>query len=177
MKSITYYAHLLIRDLVKPGQVWIDATIGNGHDTYFLCSLVKYVYGFDIQKTAIINTKEKLSGFNNYQLILDSHEHFNQYVKQFDGIIFNLGYLPNGDKSITTNDTSTINTLEKLLKLYFNLEIIIVVYLGHQEGLIESNAIINYLTTHQIRYLKLSIENTNTSSPYLIQISKKRLAK
>ena len=49
--------------------------------------------------------------------------------------VFNLGYLPGGDKSITTNGHSTISAIEQLLELLKeNGLIVLVVYHGHPEG-------------------------------------------
>lgn len=45
------------------GDIVIDATMGNGHDTQFLAELVGengHVYAFDIQESAVANTKERL---------------------------------------------------------------------------------------------------------------------
>lgn len=37
--QITQWSHELFRLQVKPGGIYIDATMGNGHDTLFLCEL------------------------------------------------------------------------------------------------------------------------------------------
>ena len=41
------------RSLLHPGDLAIDATLGNGHDTLFLCELGAEVIGLDIQPQAI----------------------------------------------------------------------------------------------------------------------------
>ncbi len=51
----------LMKDYVKPGDMTLDCTIGNGNDTLLLAKLVGpmgRVYGFDIQEKAIENTKK-----------------------------------------------------------------------------------------------------------------------
>ncbi|MEJ7220935.1 class I SAM-dependent methyltransferase, partial [Staphylococcus gallinarum] len=85
------------------------ATCGNGNDTLFLAQNVPngFVYGFDIQQLAITNTEQKVATFSNVKLIKDSHNNVKQYIKaehigKIDAAIFNLGYLPKGDKSIVT---------------------------------------------------------------------------
>ena len=65
MKSyqITEWCHHFIRDHVKEGDICIDATAGNGNDTQVLCELVGEagkVFAFDIQETAVANTRERL---------------------------------------------------------------------------------------------------------------------
>jgi hypothetical protein len=55
--------------------------------------------------------------------------------------IFNLGYLPRGDKSITTKDTHTVQTLDIINSHYPQATIIVMSYLGHPEGKKEYDAI------------------------------------
>jgi hypothetical protein len=51
------------------------------------------------------------------------------------GAVFNLGYLPGGDKSIVTNPNSTIDAIEQLLQIMAPEGIIVlVIYHGHEEG-------------------------------------------
>lgn len=50
------YAHRLASEFVSEGDRVIDATVGNGKDTLFLCETVGpagFVYGFDIQSIAL----------------------------------------------------------------------------------------------------------------------------
>lgn len=57
---LTHIAHELWADILQPGDIAVDATAGNGHDTLFLSSKVGatgQVYGFDIQKEAIEATR------------------------------------------------------------------------------------------------------------------------
>lgn len=54
----------IIYKYVKEGQTVIDCTVGNGNDTVLLAKLVGdtgKVYGFDIQKTALDVTWEKIA--------------------------------------------------------------------------------------------------------------------
>ena len=39
MAKITDIAHLFLEKHIKPGDIVIDATCGNGHDTLFLANL------------------------------------------------------------------------------------------------------------------------------------------
>lgn len=124
------------------GEVAVDCTMGNGNDTAFLCELVGEegkVYAFDIQESAIENTKRRLEdlGFEKRaQLILDGHEKVDQYVKErVQFIIFNLGYLPKGDHSITTKKETTLEAVEKGLGLLKkNGIMLLVLYPGHESG-------------------------------------------
>ena len=59
------FVHKYLKTLISKDSIAVDMTTGNGNDTYFLCKLAKKVYGFDIQKEAIENTKNKTQ--RNYQ--------------------------------------------------------------------------------------------------------------
>ena len=59
MPPLTEQAHAIIRQIVRPGDVSIDATAGNGHDTKFLAELVGetgHVFAIDIQDEALQRT-------------------------------------------------------------------------------------------------------------------------
>jgi ubiquinone/menaquinone biosynthesis C-methylase UbiE len=52
-------AHSKIKKALRPGDLCIDATAGNGHDSLFLATEVGpqgFVYAFDIQEDALIKT-------------------------------------------------------------------------------------------------------------------------
>ena len=60
--SLVNVAHNLINEVLHPGDIVIDATVGNGYDTLFLAKQVGSsgeIFGFDIQQAAIESTKEK----------------------------------------------------------------------------------------------------------------------
>jgi SAM-dependent methyltransferase len=147
------YSHWLFSQNVEEGAFVVDATVGNGHDTIFLAKLVGEngkVLGFDIQKKAIENTKKRLNSLNlsNIKLVHDGHENLDKYIGEngsISGMLFNLGYLPSGDKGIITRPETTINALSTGLEL---LEpggiIIIVVYVGHSGGEVEKEKLLNY---------------------------------
>ena len=62
--QITEFCHSFMKEQVRPGDICIDATAGNGNDTEFLCALTGEtgkVYAFDIQETALQHTKERLT--------------------------------------------------------------------------------------------------------------------
>ncbi len=175
--SILNKVKQLIDLRIKDNDFVIDATIGNGYDTLYLSNIVTngHVFGFDIQKHAICNTKEKLIN-NNYTLYQSSHENMvdilNNYVGKISLILFNLGYLPGGNKKITTKSNSTIKAINSSLKLLNNKGfILVVVYPGHPEGLIESNKLLNYIKNipNEVNIYR-NVENTK--APYLIEIKK-----
>ena len=140
--------------IAQKGDLLIDATVGNGHDTLFLAELAKkldgQVIGFDIQKKAIESTKKRVEGFSNVTLILDSHAAFDRYVKpkSVGLIVYNLGYLPRGEKSITTLASSTLQSISLGLELLrADGGIAITCYSGHIEGVKEIEALKGFFHT------------------------------
>ena len=179
-KTILNYVHNLIESYIKPNDIVIDATVGNGNDTLYLSQIVEKgkVFGFDIQKEAIDNTTNllKINNCNNYELFLESHSNMDSKLSDYSGkislVLFNLGYLPCGDKSITTNYETTIKAIEGAFKLIHKMGmILLVIYPGHESGKEESKKIHDYLVNNNINYIEY--HNTdNEIAPYLIEIKK-----
>ena len=76
-------------------------------------------------------------------LILDSHSHVDRYgIGPIDGGMFNLGYLPRGDKSITTLRPTTLEAIQKALSMLKKDGVLVVaVYPGHPEGELEGRMV------------------------------------
>lgn len=149
--AITDIAHDLILSNVDENSIIVDATCGNGHDTLFLAKRVKQVHAFDIQKQAILNTKELTKDYSNVKFHEISHEFITSEVNTYDGVVFNLGYLPGSDKTIKTTDKTTINALNALHDKQQGF-VLMVVYPGHNEGEIELSAIQSWLSNKNLKY-------------------------
>lgn len=186
MYKIVEFSHLLIQNYINnykhENMVLVDATCGRGNDTIFMANLVKefgHIFSYDIQEEAINYTKDVLinNNINNVTLKLKSHEFIDE--DSIDLVIFNLGYLPSGDKSITTKSDTTLNGLKKMINriaLNDNMLIILVLYPGHTEGKIESDLIDNYLfNLSSKQYLVTKYQNYNRpTSPFILTISKNK---
>ena len=167
---------------LKEKDIVIDATIGNGKDSFFLLNIIKngFLFGFDIQKDAIKNTDNLLKNtYQNYKLFCESHENMYEALKEYAGkislIIFNLGFLPKGDKNITTNHKSTIKAIENGLKLLNNKgHIVITIYPGHDEGKKESIKIKKFLENKDSLLYKEYHNTDNETAPYVINIRLKK---
>ncbi|HYF38023.1 MAG TPA: methyltransferase domain-containing protein, partial [Prosthecobacter sp.] len=64
LPSAVGWAQLLMRDRIRPGDIVVDATAGNGHDTLFLAGLVGeagHVYAVDVQEAAVKETRRRLA--------------------------------------------------------------------------------------------------------------------
>jgi len=176
-------AHRLIGEVIEDGDIVVDATAGNGHDTLFLARKVGpkgMVYAFDIQEEAILSTRRCLEYHNllkKVKLIHDGHEKIKSYVKApVKAVMFNLGYLPSSNKKIITLPTTTIQALDSSLELLLKGGIItLVVYSGHKGGLEEKNAVEKFLSTldkKKFTVAKYYYLNRDISSPFLLAVSK-----
>ena len=138
--AVTRITHDIIRNHFsdREKQIAVDATCGNGHDCLFLCELgFQTVYGFDVQTQAIETTRQRLAQQEFSAILhLAGHEKINQLVKApIDCVMFNLGYLPGSDKSITTLKETSLKALEQSMELLSEDGLItLCCYPGHDEG-------------------------------------------
>jgi hypothetical protein len=137
------------QELLKPNHLAIDATCGNGHDTLFLANLC-HVIGLDIQPAAIHNT-ERLLAQHEKSAVLHRLSHANiDDLPLPDAphlIVYNLGYLPSGDKNLTTRTETTLESLQKSLSLIARGGAIsITCYPGHEEGAKEEAALMDFVS-------------------------------
>ena len=161
--QITQLCHHFINEYVAEGSVCIDATAGNGYDTAFLCSLVG-------------DSGHVLS--DRAEIIRDSHCDMHKYTPEasVDCIVFNFGYLPDGDHSVCTHaDTSVaaINTALSLLKKGGLLSLC--VYSGGDTGFEEKTAILNFvkgLSQKQYTVLRIDYYNKSNNPPMPVMIIK-----
>lgn len=187
LTGIIPYAHQLLKNTLKQGDIAVDATCGNGNDTLFLSKLVGdsgHVYSFDIQEQAIETTKGLLQANEKHNItyIHDSHAKVNQYIPEalhgkIGGAIFNLGYLPRSDKQIITKGDSTITAVNSLLP-YIKKEalIVIVIYYGHEGGAEEKEEVLQFvkqLDQKQYSVLQYQFINQKNNPPFVVAIEKK----
>jgi hypothetical protein len=141
-------AHTYWKEHLRPGDVAIDATCGNGRDTLMLAQILlecpdSLLIGLDIQPAALEKTalllKKSLPDSYLSRVLLHRLCH-----AQIDSIplpiqprliVYNLGYLPGSDKTITTQTPTTLQSLQKgALLLASDGAISITCYPGHPEG-------------------------------------------
>jgi len=151
-------ADYMIRTL-REGDIAVDATMGNGHDTEFLCSLVGetgHVYAFDVQQSALDNTAARLkdAGFTGRaELILDGHQNMADYIKPgVQAVMFNLGWLPGAVHAVTTKVETTLMAVDAAFHLLCTGGVMtICVYPGHEEGERELSALLEWAGTLDVR--------------------------
>ncbi len=179
---------LVLRDIEKQlllphifeGAIVADFTMGNGNDTLWLAHCVGEngkVYAFDIQDDAVNNTREKLNsaGFaERCVLIKDSHHNSAHYItEKLDAGVFNLGFLPGGDKRITTLRETTLPAVKTALSLLKpGGGLLIAVYPGHEEGALEGQMLTELFSDYDQKILsayKFNVLNSK-ESPFFILV-------
>ena len=152
-RPLTHIAQEILEAHIQEGDITIDATMGNGHDTLFLAQQVGSsgtVYGFEVQQQAIDSSQRLLDEYevsDRIKLCATGHQNMlsniaNEHHGKISTIMYNLGYLPGSDKSVTTEAESTLQSLEQSAELLQKGGIIsIMAYRGHAGGLEETNAV------------------------------------
>ena len=138
---------------IKPGDTVVDATCGTGQDTVVLARAVGSggsVYAFDIQAQAVENTQKRLTDagmINRAKLFCLGHEHMaEQVMEPAAAIVFNLGWLPGGDHSVTTHWETTRQAVDSALQLLKPHGLLVIcAYPGHAEGDREREALTDML--------------------------------
>ena len=143
---LTEQAHREMDKIIHAGDFVIDATLGNGYDTQFLAKKVGYdggVYAFDIQKESIeqsIRLLEKKQLLSRVIFTQSCHSKMLEHVPvtklgKIKAVVFNLGYLPGGDKKIITQPDSTLSALKQAYLCLSDDGIIsLIAYRGHDGG-------------------------------------------
>lgn len=156
MPPLTQLAHEALRPVVRPGDIVVDATAGNGHDTCFLAQLVGLkgrVWAFDNQAAAVERTQHRVLEHHLTQvtLCLADHGDIRQLIPVDEyghvaAIMWNLGYLPGGDKRHVTQKGSTLRSLEEGLPLLrVGGRATLLAYPGHPGGIEEAAAVAQFL--------------------------------
>ncbi|RII26852.1 MAG: rRNA methyltransferase [Geobacter sp.] len=177
-------SHLFLRERVRAGDRVVDATCGNGNDTLLLAKLVGpagRVWGFDLQQRALDATREHLLAegcLSQVNLVRAGHERLGEFVTEsLTAVVFNLGYLPGGDKGVVTRPATTLVALNVALDLLLSGGILLVsVYTGHEGATDEEKAVLawgsgldpkafNVWTSRQL--------NRPPTAPYLVLAQKR----
>ncbi len=183
---LTEVAQTWLAEVLEKGDIVVDATLGNGFDALFLAQHIGregHIYGFDVQKEAI-NASQKLLQDQpcQHDFFLAGHEAMASYIPKeqhgdIKAIMFNLGWLPNSDKSIITHAKTTITALGQSLELLAPKgRLSVMVYPGHQGGDDEAIQVIHWLeqtcaSNENFTYKPIILPNRPTA-PILLQMTK-----
>ncbi len=154
LPSAVTWAQLLLADRLRPGDLVVDATAGNGHDALFLCRQVLpggHVFAFDLQAAAVASSRARLLENNvsetDFTLLHAGHETLSKHLPErhcgrLAAVMFNLGYLPGSDKSLITRTPTTLAAVAQALDwLRPGGLMTVVVYPGHAGGAEEAREI------------------------------------
>lgn len=170
---------------IRSGDVVVDATMGNGKDTLFLCELVGangHVYAFDVQPEAVERTRERVkeAGFEpRTTLLLAGHETMAEHIREpVQAVMFNLGWLPGAEHIVTTRTETTLKAVGAALELIAPGGIVTVcVYPGHEEGMRELEALKEYVSGLNVRTFNAlyhGFVNASSQTPQLFLIQKNK---
>lgn len=178
--SAVAWSHVMLERFLQQDHLVVDLTAGKGKDTLFAAKRAKDVLAMDIQPSAIEQTRVLLreQDIKNVRLICDNHEALENYVDiaSVDAFVMNLGYLPGGDKDITTLWPSTKRTLDIILSsMKPGTLISLSIYPGHEAGKIESEGIeemIAKLDQKKFKVNKITFPNQKHCPPYWVGIAR-----
>lgn len=180
-----HLAQQVLKNCVCKGDFVVDATLGNGHDALFLANLVGeqgVVIGFDVQAAAVESATQRMDEQDVTQYVFHhlGHEKMAEVIPKehlpLASVMFNLGYLPNADKSVITEEGTTLAALDaaqRLLKV--GGVISLMCYPGHAGGDTESQAVSDWaasLARENFRVAKYALHNAPNNPPFLLLIEK-----
>ncbi|MES2925053.1 MAG: class I SAM-dependent methyltransferase [Verrucomicrobiota bacterium] len=177
----TALAQEILRPLIRPGDLVIDATAGNGHDTVFLAECVGpggKVLAFDVQEAALDSARSKVGEMGWVKFLHESHVKMADHAaaESVAVIMFNLGYLPGENHQLTTESNETLAALQVaafLLKPGGVLSVIC--YPGHPAGAVEAVAVEAWMaaqTGNGWRVARYGAVGTKRPAPFLLVAAK-----
>jgi hypothetical protein len=182
---LTKVAATWVTATLPEGGFAVDATVGNGYDTLLLADRVGKngrVLGFDVQKMALNNASELIRFAGTHErvrLVLGCHSGLGRALMGYprvDATMFNLGYLPRGDRRIVTRPSTTIPAIAALLdRLAPKGRISILAYRGHPEGPEEYEAVRGFLEQTpgvEVRELTGDAENEEGPRLFLVELAR-----
>ena len=91
--------------------------------------------------------------------------------------IYNLGYLPGGDKALITKGDSTVNSINSALKILNPGKVLIITaYKGHKGAMEEYKSVMEYVSTlDQKKYsvMNVNFPNQRNNPPEVITVGVK----
>lgn len=191
-------AMTVTRSYLREGDTAIDTTCGNGHDTLALAQAVGRngrILAIDLQEEAILASKGLLSAhqIDNVDFVQGSfvhlEEHWRAWMENMERgmtaemasapkvIVFNLGYLPGGDKKVTTRTEDTLLAVQQALSAIAPGGIVtLVLYPGHEEGARERDALLEFakeLPASRFHTAYVGFPNQKKNPPEILWITKK----
>lgn len=196
LTRIIPWAHEFVGEVLRQGDLAVDLTAGNGHDTLMLAEAVGpsgQVIAFDVQQPAVERTAERLASagidcrcidaparprpHDRVTLVRADHAELSGCLPRPPrAVIANLGYLPGGKKTIATRPETTRAALEAALEaLEAGGRLAVVVYVAHGGAAAEAEAVdalFSELSPRCWQVLGLRAAN-RPEAPYLLVAQKR----
>lgn len=208
LQDTTSLALAVCEKYISENETAVDCTCGRGFDTLFLAERCRKVYSFDIQDEALRSAEKLMTGngiswettgeasasadvnlrplkhccafeLPRVTFIKDSHINMRRYVKEEPGVIvFNLGYLPKGDKNITTMPKTTAEAVKLALDMIKTGGLVCVtLYPGHENGREEREVLRSFaggLEKSRFHCVYAEMLNQSDAAPEILWITKKK---
>lgn len=181
---LTQRAHEAVSRVLAEGDLAVDATAGNGHDTLFLARQVGgagHVWAFDVQQEAIDGTLQRLRNntiADRVDVIRASHATMENHLPEdirgrIAAIMFNLGYLPGSDRSCTTEADTTVLALDQAMTWLRRGGLVsVMVYRGHPGGRGEWEAVRQWIREQGVENQCLGAMEEEAETPVLLLIGR-----
>lgn len=170
-------------DLAGDGPGSADSAPSAGNEVY---ADAGRILAMDIQESAVKRMRELLGSrlspraAGRVEIVCDSFVRMRSCAdgRAPDAVVFNLGYLPGGDKDITTTAETTLTGLAEALDILNTGGIITtVLYSGHPEGAREKAAVLEWasgLDPRRFHVVYASLPNQKNDPPEILWITKKK---
>ena len=93
-------------------------------------------------------------------------------------IVFNLGFLPGGDKNITTKEESSLEAIKTALEILSVGGVLsVTMYPGHEEGAKEQDIILEWaknLDSREYHCVFANMLNQSKRAPQILWVTKKK---
>ena len=181
--SLVKEVHRRLERIILKGDHCLDATAGNGFDSLFLAQKVGphgTIHAIDIQSQALLATRSLLENHELSERVtthLACHSQINSFLPHekkglLKACLFNLGYLPAGNKAITTLSASTLSALCSSYDWLQNGGVIsILCYRGHAGGKEEEEEVSALIKSRAWKEERIE-GNESSASPILHWVEK-----
>lgn len=183
------WAQSVLQSRLRQGDIVVDATAGNGHDSHFLARQVLpegKLFIFDVQAEALQQTRVRLMEnevpLDHVTFLHAGHETLDRVLPEalrgkVRAIMFNLGYLPGGDKQLITQPATTMIALQAALEwLDTDGLLTVVAYPGHDGGREEALALEHWMSTlpvDRFEAQKLAYLNFRPTTPFCLVVRRR----
>ena len=180
--NLTQKSHDEVKRLLPCVNYAVDATVGGGRDALFVASILAdngRIFCFDVQESAIERSKKLFADNNRLQcaeFFLCGHESMANVIPQYlhgkiNCFFFNLGWLPNSDKTISTKTSTTIKAIQSALALADKSGSVlsILCYKAHEGGMEEFKSVEKFLLENNFDIARYTDKN-NVLSPELFVV-------